>query len=143
MTCKHRAHIFVLINKFKKKKTISICALNPHLRFQPPFVRSNCNLELCISYFLAFLYILSHIQFSSVSQSCPTLCHPMNHNTPGLPVHTNSQSLSKLMSIELVMPSRHVILCRPLLLLPPIPPSIRDIAYYCAFKQHSILLPIF
>ena len=37
MTCKHRAHTFVLINKFKKKKTISICALNPHLRFQPPF----------------------------------------------------------------------------------------------------------
>ena len=39
---------------------------------------------------------------------------------------TNSQSSLKLMSIELVMPSRHFILCRPLLLLPPIPPSIRD-----------------
>ena len=38
---------------------------------------------------------------------------------------TNSQSLLKLMSIELVMPSSHLILCRPLLLLPPIPPSIR------------------
>ena len=38
---------------------------------------------------------------------------------------TNSQSLLKLMSIELVMPSTHLILCRPLLLLPPIPPSIR------------------
>ena len=38
---------------------------------------------------------------------------------------TNSQSLPKLMSIELVMPSSHLILCRPLLLLPPIPPSIR------------------
>ena len=38
---------------------------------------------------------------------------------------TNSQSLLKLMSIELVMPSIHLILCRPLLLLPPIPPGIR------------------
>ena len=38
---------------------------------------------------------------------------------------TNSRSLLKLMSIELVMPSSHLILCRPLLLLPPIPPSIR------------------
>ena len=38
---------------------------------------------------------------------------------------TNSQSLLKLMRIKLVMPSSHLILCRPLLLLPPIPPSIR------------------
>ena len=38
---------------------------------------------------------------------------------------TNSRSPPKLMSIELVMPSSHLILCRPLLLLPPIPPSIR------------------
>ena len=39
---------------------------------------------------------------------------------------TNSRSLLKLMSIESVMPSSHLILCRPLLLLPPIPPSVRD-----------------
>ena len=38
---------------------------------------------------------------------------------------TNSQSLLRLMPIELVMPSSHLILCRPLLFLPPIPPSIR------------------
>ena len=38
---------------------------------------------------------------------------------------TNSRSSLKLMSIESVMPSSHLILCRPLLLLPPIPPSIR------------------
>ena len=38
---------------------------------------------------------------------------------------TNSRSLLKLTSIESVMPSSHLILCRPLLLLPPIPPSIR------------------
>ena len=48
----------------------------------------------------------------------------MNYSTPGLPI-TNSQSSLKLMSIKSVMPSSHLILCHPLLLLPPIPPSIR------------------
>ena len=61
-------------------------------------------------------------QFSSVAQSCPTLCDPMNCSTPGL---TDSQSPPKPMSIESVMPSNHLILCHPLLLLLPIPPSIR------------------
>ena len=66
------------------------------------------------------------VQFSSVAQSCPTLCDPMNRSTPGLPVHYQlSESIPKPMSIELVMPSNHLILCRPLLLLPPIPPNIR------------------
>ena len=64
-------------------------------------------------------------QFSSVAQSCPTLCNPMDCSTPGPLSITNSQSSLKLISIKLVMPSSHLILCRPLLLLPPIPPSIR------------------
>ena len=67
----------------------------------------------------------SSVQFSSVAQSCPTLCDPLNHSTPGLPSITNSQSLLKLMSIESVMPSSLLIPCRLLLLLPPIPLSIR------------------
>ena len=67
----------------------------------------------------------SWVTFSSVAQSCTTLCNPMNCSTPGLPSITNSQSLLKLMSIELVMPSNHLILCPPLLLLPSIFPSIR------------------
>ena len=46
---------------------------------------------------------------------------------------TNSRSLPKLMSTELVMPSSHLILCHPFLLLPPIPPSIR------VFSNESIL----
>ena len=76
------------------------------------------------------LYQHSHCVFhfqsvSSVTQLCPTLCDPMNCSTPGLPVHTNCQSLPKPMSIESVMPSNHLILCRPLLLLPSIFPSIR------------------
>ena len=72
-------------------------------------------------------------QFSSVTQSCPTLCNPMDCSTPGLPVHYHSQSLLKLMSIESVMPSNHLILCHPLLLLPSIPPSIR------VFSNESVL----
>ena len=67
----------------------------------------------------------SSVQFSSVAQSGPTLCDPMNRSMPGLPVHHHSRSSLKLMSIESVMPSSHLILCRPLFLLPPIPPSIR------------------
>ena len=68
---------------------------------------------------------LSSFQFSSVAQSCPILCNPMNHSTPGSLSITNSRSSLILMSIESVMPSSHLILCRPRLLLPPIPPSIR------------------
>ena len=64
-------------------------------------------------------------KFSSEAQSCLTLCDPMNHSMPGLPVHHNSWSPPKPMSIELVMPSNHLILCCPLLLLPSIFPSIK------------------
>ena len=69
--------------------------------------------------------ILSLNSVQLVAQSCLTLCKPMNRSTPGLPVHPNSRSSPKLMSIESVMPSSHLILCRPLLLLPPILPRIR------------------
>ena len=61
------------------------------------------------------------IQFSSVAQSCPTLCDPMNQASLSI---TNSRSPPKPMFIESVMPFNHPILCHPLLLLPPIPPSI-------------------
>ena len=66
-------------------------------------------------------------QFSSVTQLCPTLWDPMNCSMPSLPVHqdSNCRSLPKLMSIKLVMPSNHLILCHPLPLLPSIFPSIR------------------
>ena len=67
----------------------------------------------------------SSVQFISVTQLCPTLCDPMNCSTPGLLSITISRSSLKLTSIESVMPFSHLILCCPLLLLPPIPPSIR------------------
>ena len=71
------------------------------------------------------LITAASVQFNSVTQSCLTLCDPMNHSTPGLPSITNSRSSLRLTSIESVMPSSHLILCCPLLLLPSIPPSIR------------------
>ena len=72
-------------------------------------------------------------QVSSVAQSCLTLCDPMDYSTPGFPVLHQLPSLLKLVSIELVMPSNHLILCRPLLLLPSIFPSIR------VFSNESVL----
>ena len=72
-------------------------------------------------------YFTSSVQFSSVQ----SLSRLRLFATPWIAAHqaslsiTNSRSSLKLMSIELVMPSSHFILCRPLLLLPPIPPSIR------------------
>ena len=70
--------------------------------------------------------ILDLVQFSSFTQSCPTLCNPMpGYSTPGLSVYHQSWSLLKLMSVASVMPSNHLILCRPLLLPLSIIPSIR------------------
>ena len=62
-------------------------------------------------------------QFSSVAQSCLALCDPMDCSTPGLPVHHQHTEFSQTQAS--VMPPSHLILCRPLLLLPSIFPSIR------------------
>ena len=65
------------------------------------------------------------IWFSSVAQSCPTLWDPWIAAHQASLSITNSRSSLRLTSIESVTPSSHLILGRPLLLLPPIPPSIR------------------
>ena len=65
------------------------------------------------------------LQFSSVAQSYPTLCNTWIAAHQASQSITNSWSSLRLTSIESVMPSSHLIRCRPLLLLPPIPPSIR------------------
>ena len=75
------------------------------------------------------LTISFNLQFSSVQ----SLSRVQLFVTPWVAAHqaslsiTNSQSLLKLMSIELVMPTSHLILCRPLLLLSPLPPSISSV----------------
>ena len=91
--------------------------------------------DTCTQMFIAVLFTIArarnviiqsvHQSVSSVAQSCPTLCDPMDCSMPGLPIITNSWSLLKLMSIEMIMPSNHLILCHHLLLPPSIFPSIR------------------
>ena len=61
----------------------------------------------------------------SVAKHCPAVCDPMDCSRSGFLSFVTSWSLLKLMSAVLMMPSNHLILCRPLLLLPSIFPSIR------------------
>ena len=89
-----------------------VCLIVPHVSLSSHFLHS-----------LFFLLFSLH-QFSSVAQSCPTLCDSMECSTPGLPVHCKLPELLKLISIESVMPSSLLILCCPLLLPPSIFPSI-------------------
>ena len=72
------------------------------------------------------------VQFSRSVMSNSLQSYELQHPRPPLSI-TNSQSLLKLMSIESVMPSNHLILCRPLLLLPSIFPSIK------VFSNESVL----
>ena len=63
--------------------------------------------------------------YCTVAKSCPALYDPMDCSTSGFPVFTIPWSLLKLMPIESVMPSNHLTLCCPILLLPSILTSIR------------------
>ena len=72
------------------------------------------------------LLLLSH-------SVCLTPCDPMDCSMPGFPVHHQLWSLLKLMSINSMIPSNHLILCHPLLLLPSVFPSTR------VFSSESVL----
>ena len=77
--------------------------------------------SLCVSEF----FMINPYQFSSVAQSCPTLCDPMSHSTPGLPVHHQLPEFTQTHVHRVsddIQPSHPL---SSLLLLPPIPPSIR------------------
>ena len=69
----------------------------------------------------------------SVTQPCLTLCKPMDCSIPGFPVHHQLLVSTQTHVIDLVMPSSHLIFCRPLLLLPSVFPSIRG------FSSESVL----
>ena len=69
----------------------------------------------------------------SVTQSCLTLCDPMNCSTPGFPVQHQLPELAQTLFLESVMPSNHLIVCHPLLLLCSIFCSIR------VFSNESVL----
>ena len=72
-------------------------------------------------------------QFSSVTQSCPTLCNRMDCSTPGFPVHHQLLELAQTPVHQVSYVYNHLILCRPLLLPPSIFPSIR------IFSKESVL----
>ena len=77
-----------------------------------------------VLYINIYIYIYIYI-YVFVTQSCPTLCTPWTAACQASLSFIISQSVLKLMPIELVMPYSHLILCHPLLLLPSILPSIR------------------
>ena len=81
--------------------------------------------EIHISFVYCYILSLKQNRCCSVAQLCLNLCDPRDCSTPGFLSFTNSQDLLKLMSIESVMPSNHLILWHLLLLLPSIFPSIR------------------
>ena len=92
------------------------------------------SVSLCFMYFRALLLGAS-VQFSSVAQSCPTLCNPMNHSTPGLPVHHQLPEFTQTHVHwvgDAIQPSHP---CRPLLLMPSIFPSIRVFSKGSAFTS--------
>ena len=80
------------------------------------------------------LYFTSYsVQFSSITQSCLTLCHPMDYSTPGFPVHHQLPELTQTHIHWVGDAIQHLILCHPFLLLPSIFPSIR------VFSSESVL----
>ena len=88
---------------------------------------------------------ISSVQFSSVAQLCLTLCNTMDCSMPGFPVHHQLlEFIPKLMSIESVMPSYHLILCRPLLLRShgylKYEYSGLFWAYYCLYSYFSSII---
>ena len=95
---------------------------------------AECHQFKICSYFFDFFFLpcVISVQFSSFAQSCPTICDAMDLACQASLSITNSQSLLKLISIELVMPFNHLIFCRHLL-LPSIFPSIR------VFSKESVL----
>ena len=91
------------------------------------------SIHLSIGFFHALPTINGAAQFSSIAQSCLTLCNLMNCSMPGFPVHHQLPELVWTQSIELAMPSNHLICCHLFLLLPSIFPSIR------VFSNNSVL----
>ena len=108
-------------------------------------------------FFFFLLCLVASVQFSSVAQSCPLFVTPWITACKASLSITNSRSTLKLMKMESVMLSSHLIFCHPLFLLSPIPPTIRVFSNestlrmkwpkYCSFsfsiipsKEHSRLI---
>ena len=129
MSYSQKVHFYLTADNFNQCHFIPFllqCDGLPLILSNLLFLKHGYTLILCVYVYICificiyfsihtYIYIYMHINiynYSSVTQSCLTLCEPMD-------------CLFKLMSTESVIPSNHLILCRPILLLPWIFPSIR------------------
>ena len=119
----NEAHSYYSHNLFYFKFVI-VQLLSHAWLFATPWTAA-CQASLSFTVSQSLHKLIQFSQFSSVAQSCPTLCDPKIATRQASLSINSSRRLLKLMSIESVMPSSQLILGRPLLLLPPIPPSIR------------------
>ena len=130
----NKIHTFKSVMNFDK--FVYLCNHHPNQNIQNVFIApENCFIPFYNQTFSSSLpqatvdliYLRSIVSFAccscSVAQSCPTLCSPINCSIPGSLSFTISRSLLRFLSTELVMLSNHLILCRPLLLLPSVLPS--------------------
>ena len=118
----NEAHSYYSHNLFYFKFVI-VQLLSHAWLFATPWTAA-CQASLSFTVSQSLHKLIQFSQFSSVAQSCPTLCDPKIATRQASLSINSSRRLLKLMSIESVTPSSHLILCHPLLLLPPIPPSI-------------------
>ena len=125
LRCAHQEHFFPLNLGFSFTGQANLVAVL--------ICRGGLLSDSILKWFIGNEFSWSKPILSSVAQSCPTLCDPMDCSTPGFPFHHQLRSLLKLMSIKSVLPSNHLILCHPLLLLPSIFPSIR------VFSKESVV----
>ena len=121
---------------FSFKQWYGECLLTYFTSVRFNYERSWVEMESLREYIYPILWNISWLVSGiccSVPQTCPTLCNPMDCSMPGFPVLHHLLELLKLMSIEPMMPSNHLVLSCPLLLLPSIFPSIR------VFSSESVL----
>ena len=144
--CCHKCHDFTLFNSGVIHHCVCVYVLHIFL------VNSSINGNLSCIHIMAIVNSISYnlrvqlfllvcdvsvenwlIVYCSVTQLCPTLCDSLCHKDKKMSL-TISQTLLKLMSIESVMPSNHLVLCYPLLLLPSIFLSIRVFSKVLALR---------
>ena len=129
MTKKKSKHLLFKVNTFHLP-SVYLC-LYYHLYC--PVITIYIATETALHKVSHYCFTPKCVQFHSIAQSCWTLWDPMDCSRPGFPIQHHSLSLIKLMSIKSVMPSNHLILCHPLLLLPSVFPSI------WVFSNESVL----
>ena len=107
------------LSETQNSDSLGISAFFKFLSFSPIFIFSRAH--MC---FIILILLATHYRFSSVAQSCPTLCDPMDCSTPGFPVHHQLPEPTQTLVHCVGDAIQHLILCCPFILLPSIFPSI-------------------